>query len=638
MKKRKIFAVILAFVLMMAAFSGCGVIESLFGGEPPAQEQPGEPEEPQDPEDPPEEEPGDPEEPQQPLVTVMDAADRYAAEPVRNVMDDMTSYRDANYYYYIFYLGELNGVPLQEDAEAFQFNGNAYTYSFQKEKSSSGSIASSVKRAVEYCTSWTRNFQIGGSLSIKNIASIDLGYSKQWGESTRSSAEYSYEEAYSYAEKQVSSFSISFDDRYPSGYYRWIMFGDLDVYAAIEYDIRTGEYAVENYSVIAARYFTLDYSPSSGRFDDGEYEQLPFDMDASDVNRLPEPTVWISEEGVTGEGTQSSPYILKSADDFSFVRQNPDACYRLGANISFADAEFQPVPHFTGVFDGNGYTLSDISFTEDEFSAQTAVGLFAINEGSIFDLTVEDSALAASPAFSNKDVTVYAGAIAGINRGRIDGCKVRDVSVIANSSDIADRFRNTYFEDPRAIVQGSANWETWIRQRFYVQTNSWNGELTFSAAAGGVAGKNEETIMDCSVTRGSVEANVYNMQVPDPERFCQSCYAGGIAGYNAGGTVLDCTASAQQVEAWLEMSDDAAGMGWVANISPRGVCYAAGLAGMNEGGSVSGDAAGCTVKADARVYAAVYWFLQGAGYDTGNRANENRLTMGEFARYAPDGN
>lgn len=144
--------------------------------------------------------------------------------------------------------------------------------------------------------------------------------------------------------------------------------------------------------------------------------------------------------------------------------------------------------------------------------------------------------------------------------------------------------------------------------------------------------------MDCSVTRGSVEANVYNMQVPDPERFCQSCYAGGIAGYNAGGTVLDCTASAQQVEAWLEMSDDAAGMGWVANISPRGVCYAAGLAGMNEGGSVSGDAAGCTVKADARVYAAVYWFLQGAGYDKGNRANENRLTMGEFARYAPDGN
>ena len=96
MKKRKIFAVILAFVLMMAAFSGCGVIESLFGGEPPAQEQPSDPEDPQDPQDPPEEEPSDPEEPQQPPVTVMDAADRYAAEPVRNVMDDMTSYRDGN--------------------------------------------------------------------------------------------------------------------------------------------------------------------------------------------------------------------------------------------------------------------------------------------------------------------------------------------------------------------------------------------------------------------------------------------------------------------------------------------------------------------------------------------------------------
>lgn len=80
MKKRKIFAVILAFVLTIATFSGCSVIESLFGGGPPAQEQPGEPEEPQDP---PEEEPGDPQEPQQPPVTVMDAADRYAASPVK---------------------------------------------------------------------------------------------------------------------------------------------------------------------------------------------------------------------------------------------------------------------------------------------------------------------------------------------------------------------------------------------------------------------------------------------------------------------------------------------------------------------------------------------------------------------------
>lgn len=651
MRKSKIVAMLIALSILIGSFSGCSVIEEwLDSDDPPVQEQPSDPQEPSAPSDPqdPEEpqdpqEPEEPEEPEQLPVSVMDATDRYVAEPVRDVMNDMTSYRDENYYYYIFHLGELNGVPLQDDAQAFQFNGNAYTYSFQKEQSSSGSIASSVKRAVEHCTSWTRNFQAGGSLSIKNIFSIDLGYSKQWGESTRSSAEYSYEEAYSYAEKQVSSFSISFDDRYPTGYYRWIMFGDLDVYAAIEYDIRTGEYAVENYSVIAAQYFTLDYSPTSGRFDDGEYGELPFEMDASDIRRLPEPTEWITEEGVAGAGTQLNPYLLQSAEDFSFIQQHPDAYYRLTANISFANVNFEPISQFNGSFDGNGYTIKDLTFTEDEFSAETTAGLFAVNEGRIFDLTLENCSIQASPAFANRDITVYAGAIAAINRGTISGCTVRNVSVIANSSDTADRFMSTYFEDPRNIVQGSLNWATWASQSFYVQTNSWNGELTFNVVAGGLVGKNEGSITDCRATGGSVEANLYNMQVSDGEAFCQNCYAGGIIGYNANGTLSGCTASAQKVNAWLEMSNDAGGRGWVATWpfperSPRGICYAAGLVGYNESGSIEGNAVGCLVKADDRIFYAVYWaHLVWADYNRGNHSNANRLTIGEFDLYAPDG-
>ena len=44
--------------------------------------------------------------PAEPAVPFMKAADKYVAEPVKNVLLDMTSYRDNEYFYYIFHLGE----------------------------------------------------------------------------------------------------------------------------------------------------------------------------------------------------------------------------------------------------------------------------------------------------------------------------------------------------------------------------------------------------------------------------------------------------------------------------------------------------------------------------------------------------
>lgn len=66
------------------------------------------------------------------VLSMMKAASRYQAEPAGEVRENMISYRDEDHYYYMFYLGELNGVPLQTDAEAFYYGGNDYTYSFQK--------------------------------------------------------------------------------------------------------------------------------------------------------------------------------------------------------------------------------------------------------------------------------------------------------------------------------------------------------------------------------------------------------------------------------------------------------------------------------------------------------------------------
>ena len=575
--------------------------------------------------------------PAEPAVPFMKAADKYVAEPVRNVLLDMTSYRDNEYFYYIFHLGELNGVPLQDDADAFKYDGNDYTYSFKKSYSSSQTISTSVKRAVENSTSWTKNFNIGGSLSIKNIANIDLGYSKQWGESTITSAQQSYEETSNFSESYESSFQISFNENYPTGYYRWILFGDLDVYAAIEYEIATGEYAFENYSVVASKYFTLDYCRDSGRFDDVEYGELPFELTADDIKQLPEPTEWISEEGLSGMGTEASPYLINSAKDFKAISLKPSAYYKLNTNIDFSGEILSPIPLFNGTFDGNGRTLSNFTVRESKFSDTTEAGLFKENRGKIFDLTLEDCSVIASPNFGNKNVTVCAGAVAAINYGTIDDCKALNATVISNSSDTAERFEETYFEDPRKIAQGHNYWKEWIHQDHYSKTSAWAYDMTFNVYSGGIAGLNSGTISNSRFT-GEVEANLYNMGVPQSTKYNQTCYGGGIAGYNnTDGTISLCSVSGT-VNTWLEMSNDAGGMGWVEWISPKGESYAGGIAGYNNNGAITESTSTCSLEAQGRVFAAVYWLFSGAGYDKGTRANDKNMALAEFTICGPSEN
>ena len=575
--------------------------------------------------------------PAEPTVTIMKAANKYIAEPVENVLYDMTSYRDNEYFYYIFHLGELNGVPLQDNVDSFKYDGNDYTYSFKKSYSSSQSISTSVKRAVENSTSWTRNFNISGSLSIKNIANIDLGYSKQWGESTITSAEKSYDETSNFSESYESSFQISFNENYPTGYYRWILFGDIDVYAAIEYEIATGEYSFENYSVVASNYFTLDYCKDSSRFDDVEYGELPFQLTVSDIQRLPEPTEWISEEGLSGMGTKTNPFLINSAEDFKTISLKPSSYYKINANINFGGEILSPIPLFSGTIDGNNKTLSNFIVREDNFSNTTGSGLFKENHGEVVDLTIEDCSITASPNFGNQNITVYAGAIAAINYGSINHCKILNTTVISNSSDTAERFEETYFEDPREIAQGQTYWKAWIQQSHYSKTSAWASKLEFNVCSGGITGLNCGIISNSRFT-GKVEANLYNMGVPQSTQYNQTCYAGGIAGYNnVDGTISLCSSSGT-VNTWLEMSNDAGGMGWVDWISPKGQSYACGIAGYNNNGSIIESTSTCSLEAKGRVYAAVYWLFSGAGYNKGTRASNKNMALAEFAIYGHNGN
>lgn len=46
------------------------------------------------------------------------------------------------------------------------------------------------------------------------------------------------------------------------------------------------------------------------------------------------------------------------------IRTNPNAYYKLGANIQLTDCTWNPIANFSGVFDGKGYTISGLTINQ----------------------------------------------------------------------------------------------------------------------------------------------------------------------------------------------------------------------------------------------------------------------------------
>ena len=66
-----------------------------------------------------------------------------------------------------------------------------------------------------------------------------------------------------------------------------------------------------------------------------------------------------------GEGTEASPYILRTPGDWAQVQYNPSSHFALGCDIDFNGLEISPVGDvFTGSLDGAGHTMKNFSLSD----------------------------------------------------------------------------------------------------------------------------------------------------------------------------------------------------------------------------------------------------------------------------------
>lgn len=124
-----------------------------------------------------------------------------------------------------------------------------------------------------------------------------------------------------------------------------------------------------------------------------------------------------------GDGSAENPFLIENGDQLAILGDAPTYCYQLVNDIEL-EGNWTPIgsdgEDFTGVLDGNGYAIKNLSIDTTEPCA----GLFNTNAGTIKNLRVQvkegDSLKVVYLEFSD----IRAGILAGKNQGTISSCGV----------------------------------------------------------------------------------------------------------------------------------------------------------------------------------------------------------------------
>lgn len=286
-------------------------------------------------------------------------------------------------------------------------------------------------------------------------------------------------------------------------------------------------------------------------------------------------------DGITGEGTKENPYALDSVADLQQFAQNVNGgnsyagkYVALTSNIDFKDdegivADMQAIgtkeTPFQGVFDGGGYTVSELYITDftgeeqDEYAGKY-VGLFGYTVGAtIQNVTVRNPYIVGQS---------YVGGIVGCAyTGEIRNCHVTGEIDIEGYYKVGGITGGDYATIYDCSVVGDEDWDYSVIMGVYKQADlegdNVGGIVGYNAEAGTISGctvKNvavsgtrkiggvagtafqNNTIENCTVSNVTVSTNATEEYASQK---ASSMGIGGIVGLTSsdytGGTINGCS-------------------------------------------------------------------------------------------------
>ncbi len=129
---------------------------------------------------------------------------------------------------------------------------------------------------------------------------------------------------------------------------------------------------------------------------------------------------------LSGSGTTADPYLINTAADLKQINLKLGSAYKLMNDIDLTGNRFYMIGssqnNFSGTFDGNGKTISNLTLNNPNGSY---AGLFGYSRGTIKNLTLSNFII---------DADNYIGALAGYNSGTIASVALNNINITARDN------------------------------------------------------------------------------------------------------------------------------------------------------------------------------------------------------------
>ncbi len=222
-----------------------------------------------------------------------------------------------------------------------------------------------------------------------------------------------------------------------------------------------------------------------------------------------------------GNGSSTSPYIIESEEQLKNINYDLNSCYILSKDLDLNNASWTPIgtstQPFSGTFDGNGHTISNLMIN----TTKDYAGLFGfVHGGKLRNINIDNVDINSTGS--------YVGSLAGymINkasiRSVIDNCSVTGSGTVKGSTNVG----------------GLVGYAKGIADGLYPVTNSITGSYTECAVAGTAT---------TNTYVGGIAGYSYNTGI-------NKCYSVGTVtgGRFVGGIVGDITVTTRSISEMIQ--------------------------------------------------------------------------------------
>ncbi|MCK9310274.1 MAG: InlB B-repeat-containing protein [Candidatus Cloacimonetes bacterium] len=223
----------------------------------------------------------------------------------------------------------------------------------------------------------------------------------------------------------------------------------------------------------------------------------------------------------TSDVTLTAQYFVPiyNATDLANISNDLTEVYRLMNDIDLLGVEWIPLGNnltpFTGIFDGQGYTISGINIT----TSQTYIGLFGYNEGTLKNIVLDQLTINVTGAIEQN---LYGAGLVGYNEGLID-----DITNLTGNIYIKARGGATAYVGGIVGYQNTSIELSYLHNDFMIEgdlatsvgglvgygstitiSNSYNsGAVSGSRRVGGLVGSGSTATISSSYNSGSVSGS-----------------------------------------------------------------------------------------------------------------------------------